>query len=193
MTLVVAVLSAPMRPGLCFPYPALGSGRLNAAPLGESGGAGRLVGCRGSGDGAPSESDCGPRHGLRRISATFTCAESATLPARSFKTADANSPPVCRANAPSRGHRRGQNPFGLGRRTEACGHDDLRTPMPLHGFLAEFQCRLTILRSVPRHLSSRRPRPGASANAFERPSPPLACREYRRRTSVRSGSTITAR
>ena len=51
--------------------------------------------CCDLGGGAPSENGCGPRHGLRRTSATFACAGTATLPARVVGTAGVNSPRDC--------------------------------------------------------------------------------------------------
>ena len=45
---------------------------------------------RGSRFGAPSESGCAPRHALRRTSATFACAGTATSPALVFGMAGGN-------------------------------------------------------------------------------------------------------
>ena len=48
-----------------------------------------------SADGASSESGCGPRHGLRRTSATVACAGTAASPVRVVGTAGASSQPGC--------------------------------------------------------------------------------------------------
>ena len=72
-----------------LPHPSIRQPEVRAIRV--SGGAGKFCGCCGSGDGAPSESGCAPRHGLTRTSATFAYAGTATLPALVVGTAGANS------------------------------------------------------------------------------------------------------
>ncbi len=128
---------------------------------------GSVCRCCDLGGGAPLESSCGPRHGLRRTSAAFAYAGTATLPALVVGTAVRVLGPI--VESPSHLAIIATTAvFQSGAvRPKPIGNDHLRPAVPHHRFLIEFEGCLAIalfhaasvvLLTAPQEMLSRRNR-----------------------------------